>query len=85
MRDKVDLPPHAGFDYLVGPKGYGDVKGRMAIKRNPDGTRATGDWDRSASGIRAKAKEIGIEFGDEDPMPAVAARVRAAIAKREGK
>jgi phage replication O-like protein O len=83
VRDKVDLPPHAGFDYLISPKGYGDVKGRMAIKRNPDGTRASGDWDKSASGIRAMAVEMGVPFTDEDPMPAVAARVRAAIAKRE--
>ncbi|MEW9586506.1 replication protein [Paraburkholderia sp. DGU8] len=84
VRDKVELPPHAGFDYLISPKGYGDVKGRMAIKRNPDGTKASGEWDRSASGIRAMAIEMGVPFTDEDPMPAVAARVRAAIAKQEG-
>ncbi|MFM0210426.1 replication protein [Paraburkholderia sediminicola] len=84
VRDKVDLPPHAGFDYLISPKGFGDVKGRMAVKRNPDGTRAAGEWDKSASGIRAMAKEMGVPFTDEDPMPAVAARVRAAIAKQEG-
>ncbi|MFM0256078.1 replication protein [Paraburkholderia sediminicola] len=84
VRDKVDLPPHAGFDYLISPKGFGDVKGRMAVKRNPDGTRVVGEWDKSASGIRAMAIEMGVPFTDEDPMPAVAARVRAAIAKQEG-
>ncbi|QNB13458.1 hypothetical protein G5S35_17675 [Paraburkholderia tropica] len=83
VRDKVDLPPHAGFDYLISPKGYGDVKGRMTIKRNPDGTRASGDWDKSASGIRAKAQEMGIAFSEEDPMPAIAARIRQAISQRE--
>lgn len=83
VRDKVDLPPHAGFDYLISPKGYGDVKGRMTIKRNPDGTRVSGDWDKSASGIRAKAQEMGVAFSEEDPMPAVAARIRAAIARQE--
>jgi phage replication O-like protein O len=83
VRDKVELPPHAGFDYLISPKGYGDVKGRMAIKRNPDGTRASGDWDKSASGIKAKATELGIPFTDEDVVPAIAVRVRAAIAKQE--
>jgi phage replication O-like protein O len=84
VRDKVDLPPHAGFDYLISPKGFGDVKGRMAIKRNPDGTKASGEWGASASGIKAMAKEMGVAFTDEDPMPAVAARVRAAIAKQQG-
>jgi phage replication O-like protein O len=83
VRDKVDLPPHAGFDYLISPKGYGDVKGRMAIKRNPDGTRASGDWDKSASGIKAMAKEMGVSFSDDEPVPAIAMRVRAAIAKQE--
>jgi len=84
VRDKVELPPHAGFDYLISPKGYGDVRGRMAIKRNPDGTRVhAGDWDKSASGIKAKAKEMGIAFDDEEPVPAIAARVRAAIEKQE--
>lgn len=83
VRDKVDLPPHAGFDYLISPKGFGDIKGRMAIKRNPDGTKASGDWDKSASGIKAKAQEMGIAFSDEDPMPAVAARIRAAITRLE--
>ncbi|MBB5462902.1 replication protein [Paraburkholderia sp. Cpub6] len=83
VRDKVDLPPHAGFDYLISPKGFGDVKGRMSVKRNPDGTRATGDWDKSASGIKTKAQEMGIPFTEEDPMPAVAARVWAALAKME--
>lgn len=84
VRDKVDLPPHAGFDYLISPKGYGDVKGRMAIKRNPDGTRATGEWDKSATSIKARAKEMGIAFTDDEPVPAITARVRAAIAKQEG-
>lgn len=84
VRDKVDLPPHAGFDYLISPKGYGDVRGRMAIKRNPDGTRASGDWDKSGSGIKAKAKEMGVAFSDDEPVPAIAIRVRVAIAKREG-
>lgn len=83
VRDKVELPPHAGFDYLISPKGYGDVKGRMAIKRNPDGTRAAGEWDKSASGIKAKAKELGITFTDEDVVPAIAARVRARLAQLE--
>ncbi|BCF96610.1 hypothetical protein PPGU19_011790 [Paraburkholderia sp. PGU19] len=81
VREKVDLPPHAGFDYLISPKGYGDVKGRMAVKRNPDGTRVAGEWDKSASGIKAKATELGIAFTDEDVVPAIAARVRAALAK----
>ncbi|MFM0306251.1 replication protein [Paraburkholderia sp. RL17-383-BIF-A] len=85
VRDKVDLPPHAGFDYLISPKGYGDVKGRMAIKRNPDGTRASGDWDKSASGIKAMAKEMGVLFTDDEPVPSIAIRVRAAIAKQECK
>jgi phage replication O-like protein O len=84
VRDKVDLPPHAGFDYLISPKGYGDVKGRMAIKRNPDGTRAAGEWDKSASGIKAMAKEMGVAFTDDEPVPAIAARVRSAIAKQDG-
>jgi hypothetical protein len=83
VRDKVDLPPHAGFDYLISPKGFGDVKGRMAIKRNPDGSKASGDWDKSASGIKAKATELGIPFTDEDVVPAIAARVRAHLAKTE--
>ncbi|HEV2594147.1 MAG TPA: replication protein [Sphingomicrobium sp.] len=83
VRDKVDLPPHAGFDYLISPKGFGDVKGRMAVKRNPDGTKAAGEWHATASGIKAKAAEMGVSFTDEEPMPAVAARVRAAIAKME--
>jgi hypothetical protein len=84
VREKVELPPHAGFDYLISPKGYGDVRGRMAIKRNPDGTRVhASDWDKSASGIKAKAKEMGIAFDDEEPVPAIAVRVRAAIAKQE--
>jgi phage replication O-like protein O len=83
VREKVELPPHAGFDYLISPKGYGDTTGRMRVKRNPDGTVAHGDWDKSASGIKAKAKEIGIAFDDEEPVPAIAARVRAAIEKQE--
>ncbi|WNC90930.1 replication protein [Paraburkholderia sp. FT54] len=85
VRDKVDLPPRAGFDYLISPKGFGDVKGRMAVKRNPDGTRASGDWDKSASGIKAMAKEMGVSFSDDEPVPAIAIRVRAAIAKQESK
>jgi phage replication O-like protein O len=83
VREKVDLPPHAGFDYLISPKGFGDVKGRMAVKRNPDGTRAAGEWDKSASGIKSKAIEMGVAFRDDEPMPAVAARVRLAISKQE--
>jgi phage replication O-like protein O len=84
VRDKVDLPPHAGFDYLVSAKGYGDVKGRMAVPRNADGTKAAGEWHTTASGIKAKAKSMGIAFSDDEPVPAIAVRVRAAIAKSEG-
>jgi len=83
VRDKVDLPPHAGFDYLISPKGFGDVKGRMAVPRNPDGTKAAGEWHTTASGIKAKAKSMGIAYRDDDPVPAIAMRVRAAIEKQE--
>jgi phage replication O-like protein O len=79
VRDKVDLPPHAGFDYLISPKGFGDVKGRMAVPRNADGTKAAGEWHTTASGIKAKAKSMGIAFSDDEPVPAIAVRVRAAI------
>jgi phage replication O-like protein O len=84
VREKVDLPPHAGFDYLISPKGFGDVKGRMAVPRNADGTKAAGEWHTTASGIKAKAKSMGIAFSDDEPVPAIAVRVRAAIAKSEG-
>lgn len=83
VRDKVELPPHAGLDYLISPKGYGDTTGRMRVKRNPDGSVAHGDWGKSASGIKAKAKGMGVAFNDEEPVPAIAARVRAAIEKQE--
>jgi phage replication O-like protein O len=83
VRDKVDLPPHAGFDYLISPKGFGDVKGRMAVKRNPDGTKASGEWHTSASGIKAKAAEMGVPFRDDEAAPAISMRVRAAIEKLE--
>jgi hypothetical protein len=84
VREKVDLPPHAGFDYLISPKGFGDVKGRMAVPRNADGTKAAGEWHTTASGIKAKAKSMGIAFSDDEPVPAIAVRVRAAIAKSGG-
>ncbi|TCK39672.1 phage replication protein O [Paraburkholderia sp. BL8N3] len=83
VREKVDIPPHAGLDWLISPKGFSDVIGRMNVKRNPDGTKASGEWHKSASGITAKAKEMGIAYRDDEPIPAIAARVRAAIEKLE--
>ncbi|WP_438396437.1 replication protein [Caballeronia sp. DA-9] len=83
VREKVDMPPHAGLDWLISPKGFSDVLGRMAVKRNPDGTKAAGEWHKTASGIKAKAKSMGIAFRDDEPVPAIALRVRAAIEKSE--
>ncbi len=67
VRDKVDLPPHAGFDYLISPKGFGDTTGRMRVAK-PVGTvpGVRGDWHTTGPGIAARAAELGLVKGDEE-------------------
>ncbi len=48
--------------------------------RPPEGAQ----WDKSASGIDAKAKELGIERNPEEPYPLLAIRCRKAIEQRDG-
>lgn len=68
VRDKVDLPPHAGFDYLISPKGFGDTTGRMRIAKpaagSPPGARA--DWHTTAPGIDTKGAELNVEKRDDE-------------------
>ncbi|MDN7540231.1 replication protein [Burkholderia cenocepacia] len=67
VRDKVDLPPHAGFDYLVSPKGFGDTTGRMRIAKAagmPAGAR--GAWHETPQGIEARGAELGVIRGKEE-------------------
>ncbi|VWC25899.1 gp60 [Burkholderia pseudomultivorans] len=67
VRDKVDLPPHAGFDYLISPKGFGDTTGRMRIAKVGDArSRAPQDWHSTGAGIAARGAELGITKGDEE-------------------
>ncbi|WP_186200637.1 replication protein [Burkholderia gladioli] len=62
VRDKVDLPPHAGFDYLVSGKGFGDVTGRMRLARaSGSGVAPRGDWWSTTGGIEAMAAQLGVE------------------------
>ncbi|MBB3256893.1 replication protein [Paraburkholderia sp. WP4_3_2] len=68
VRDKVDLPPHAGFDYLVSPKGFGDTTGRMRLAKTP-GVPASGgrvDWHATTPGIEAKGAELGVSKREDD-------------------
>ncbi|WP_186140082.1 replication protein [Burkholderia gladioli] len=62
VRDKVDLPPYAGFDYLVSGKGFGDVTGRMRLaKASGSGVAPRGDWWSTTGGIEAMAAQLGVE------------------------
>lgn len=62
VRDKVDLPPHAGFDYLVSPKGFGDTTGRMRIAKAASAAPGVrGDWHTATPGIEARGAELGVE------------------------
>ncbi|CAM2151294.1 replication protein [Paraburkholderia tropica] len=63
VRDKVDLPPHAGFDYLISPKGFGDTTGRMRIAKPVAGATpgARADWHTTAPGIDTKGAELNVE------------------------
>lgn len=67
VRDKVELPPHAGFDYLISPKGFGDTTGRMRVAK-PAATvpGVRGDWYATGPGIAARGAELGITKGDEE-------------------
>ncbi|MBU9661855.1 replication protein [Burkholderia multivorans] len=61
VRDKVELPPHAGFDYLISPKGFGDTTGRMRIAKGVSVTSAAPrDWHTSAPSIEARGVELGV-------------------------
>ena len=76
VRDKVELPPHAGFDYLISPKGFGDTTGRMRVAK-PAGT-APGvrcDWHTTGPGIAARGAELGITKGDEENVVTYRRRV----------
>ncbi|PVX86451.1 replication protein [Paraburkholderia unamae] len=68
VRDKVDLPPHAGFDYLISPKGFGDTTGRMRITKPAAGAAPAvrGDWHATTSGIDAKGAELGLTKGEDE-------------------
>lgn len=83
VREKVDMPQHAGLDWLISPKGFSDVIARMAVNRNPYGTKAAGEWHTTASGIKAKAASLGVAFREDEPVPAITLRVWAAIEKQE--
>ncbi|POM15773.1 gp60 [Burkholderia cepacia] len=67
VRDKVELPPHAGFDYLVSPKGFGDTTGRMRLAK-PAGAAAAarGSWHETPQGIEGKGAELGVVRGKEE-------------------
>nr|DAH87969.1 MAG TPA: replication protein O [Caudoviricetes sp.] len=67
VRDKVELPPHAGFDYLISPKGFGDTTGRMRVAK-PAGAApgVRGDWHATGPGIAARGAELGITKGEEE-------------------
>lgn len=77
VRDKVDLPPHAGFDYLISPKGFGDTTGRMRIAKPaagaPPGIRA--DWHGTGPGIAARGAELGVVQGGDENAVAYRRRV----------
>ncbi|WP_205168805.1 replication protein [Burkholderia sp. LMG 13014] len=76
VRDKVELPPHAGFDYLISPKGFGDTTGRMRVAK-PAGTApgVRGDWHATGPGIAARGAELGITKGDEENVVTYRRRV----------
>ncbi|WP_250501950.1 replication protein [Caballeronia sp. AZ7_KS35] len=62
VRDKVDLPPHAGFDYLISPKGFGDTTGRMRVAQTGGASaRVRSDWHTTGPGIDARGVELGVE------------------------
>lgn len=68
VRDKVDLPPHAGFDYLISPKGFGDTTGRMRLAK-AHGAAAQGvrgDWHTTTPGIEAKGAELGVSKREDE-------------------
>lgn len=67
VRDKVELPPHAGFDYLISPKGFGDTTGRMRLAKPASATPgARGAWHETPQGIEGKGAELGIARGKEE-------------------
>ncbi|HDR9274235.1 TPA: replication protein [Burkholderia vietnamiensis] len=76
VRDKVELPPHAGFDYLISPKGFGDTTGRMRVAK-PAGAApgVRGDWHTTGPGIAARGAELGITQGAEENAVAFRRRV----------
>lgn len=67
VRDKVDLPPHAGFDYLVSPKGFGDTTGRMRVaKASGAAPGVRGEWHITAPGIDARGAELGVTKREDE-------------------
>lgn len=63
VRDKVDLPPRVGLEYLISPKGFSDSIGRMNLNKAPAAGGAAGprgDWHTTGPGVDAKGAELGV-------------------------
>lgn len=77
VRDKVDLPPHAGFDYLISPKGFGDTTGRMRIAKSASASSPAvrSDWHTTGPGIAARGGELGLTQGADENAVAYRRRV----------
>lgn len=71
VRDRVELPPRVGFDYLIGPKGFGDVTGKLQLARTggAGGPGVGAAWHTSWTGIVEHGLALGLEQGaDEQPF-----------------
>ncbi|RQU92477.1 replication protein [Burkholderia cenocepacia] len=77
VRDRVELPPRVGFDYLIGPKGFGDVTGKLQLARTAGaGSPGVGvDWHTTTAGIEAQAVVLGIAKSDAEPFAVFKRRV----------
>ncbi|MCW5118604.1 replication protein [Burkholderia cenocepacia] len=69
VRDRVELPPRVGFDYLIGPKGFGDVTGKLQLARTAGaaGPGVGAAWHTSWTGIVEHGLALGVEQGRDEP------------------
>lgn len=85
VRDRVELPPRVGFDYLIGPKGFGDVTGKLQRARAAGATvpGIGADWHTTTAGIEAQAVVLGVAKREEEPFPIFKQRVFKAAGEGE--